>query len=820
MQCFVTNAVLLQSWKPCTKTPQLIAMAKKPANGRREQSRRSNKLTPSKGSLKSVAQVSHLDGLSRKHALDVASSHKRRTPEEVKANLGEAALLESYFHGTGPRPELVINVWFGDTGVGFKSPDGHDGTPVVMPGVEWQDVILEADAARMEWRDESDKLRHPARGLDPELKPKNGAPPFDMSDFEREEQEQFDVFNAQDEGDAIDVADKHDEVILKKKRSPEMSGQLKKIYARLPPWVALEAGKEIDRGTLVKAVAEVALAFQNESGQRVIAANIHVETKHDLHIHLVYTVIVPGVVTKKPYTPKTAANKLAPQRKMAKALLLKSGIAKPSNKQVDDELAVLYASGELDDPRLPRVKYCYQRLPLPPGARERLPAMGPGYCSKTVLWEASGRDPAVVAVNEREMTFNFSNVVVSKAGKSPIPGKAPLKPEDTYIDYWLWQKWTTVIVSKLSAAALVRLPQSAKEHVDRYIRTGDSLPNPALETARKRADKYVVTQLDEFRKGLGGPESPSLKGKEKTVARAMQDIKATLDSIAKSEIIRGLKKAFAWLAGRESQEKTAEAVHNGIRGAITGKLVDGYRAILKVFGHDLPKITNPNELEQEVVIAAQKFKKRATIDGLELAWRAIKNPDVPVPTNLDVETLRREIQTAAANISGGLADLKTREQEMNHRAIEIETETKRFSRIPLQELCVKLGFAFDQDGDYWADIEYEKVANTPTKYRATITDDTFEIDRWRNQLGGPRWEKVSKGKGAIAFMVAVKPCLDYAQVCDSLTAMFPDREGSILLETLANKGADSWSKVFNTSPQPGKPAPQEIADPTKKDIGL
>ena len=144
-----------------------------------------------------MGQVSHLDGHSRKHALDVASSHKLRTPEEVKANLGEAALLESYFHGTGPHPELVVNVWFGDTGVGFKSPDGHDGTPVDMPGVEWQDVILAADAARMEWRDKSDKLRHPARGLDPELKPKNGAPPFDISDVEKWEQEHFYSFKAQ-----------------------------------------------------------------------------------------------------------------------------------------------------------------------------------------------------------------------------------------------------------------------------------------------------------------------------------------------------------------------------------------------------------------------------------------------------------------------------------------------------------------------------------------------------------------------------------------------------------------------------------------------
>ena len=175
-------------------------------------------------------------------------------------------------------------------------------------------------------------------------------------------------------------------------------------------------------------------------------------------------------------------------------------------------------------------------------------------------------------------------------------------PEDTYIDYWLWKQWTTVIVSKLSAATLEKLPQSAREHVDRYIRTGDSLPNPALETARKRADKYVVTQLDEFRKRLGGPKTPSLKNEEKTVTRALQDIKAALDSIAKSEIIRGLKTAFAvvfpWKeAETESPEEIEEQITSGITSIKNSAILTGFKlAFTRLFPERAPEGNTAEEI--------------------------------------------------------------------------------------------------------------------------------------------------------------------------------------------------------------------------------
>ena len=63
------------------------------------------------------------------------------------------------------------------------------------------------------------------------------------------------------------------------------------------------------------------------------------------------------------------------------------------------------------------------------------------------------------------------------------------------------------------------------------------------------------------------------------------------------------------MTGREPQGKTAKDVQNEIQGGITYKLSDGFKAILKVFGHDLPKIATPDELENEVVIAAGKFKE-------------------------------------------------------------------------------------------------------------------------------------------------------------------------------------------------------------------
>ncbi|MEO5913031.1 MAG: hypothetical protein ABIS50_02280, partial [Luteolibacter sp.] len=391
-------------------------MSKKPKGDSGKKTRNGKRLSPSQGVITSMAQVSHLDGMSEKHFADVADARRQRSPEEVKVDLAEAALIEVYYKGTGPRPDLVTNIWFGDCGAGHMAPDGHDGSPVVMPGAEWQDLVGRADTSRREWRDAEGKKRQ----------------------------------------SAVDR---------------EMSGQLRKIFARLPPWLAVEAGKEISREQVVAAATQLATEFQKETGRRVIAANIHVESNHDVHVHLTHTTLVPVKSDKGKYTSDYLAKLLTKQRGVARAALLEKNRVKPSLKEVRAELERLWESGTLENPN--GNKAFYQRLMRPKDARHYLNSMGQAYCSKTTLWEADGRSKRVAKVNEqdKEHHFTFDAVVVEAARRAELaesPKGKQSGPENIHIDYWLAKRWTHAINLRLSPDTQNRAKESAKDYIERY----------------------------------------------------------------------------------------------------------------------------------------------------------------------------------------------------------------------------------------------------------------------------------------------------------------------------------------------------------------
>jgi hypothetical protein len=389
-----------------------------------------------------MVQVSHLDGLSEKHFEDVADARRQRSPEEVKADSAEAALIESHYKGTGPRPDLVTNIWFGNCGAGHTAPDGHDGSPVVMPGPEWQDLLERADTSRREWRDAAGRKRETA--------------------VER-----------------------------------EMSGQMKKIFARLTPWNAVEAGNEITREQVVAAAYQVALDFQEETGRRVLAANIHVESSHDIHVHLTHTMLVPFVSAEAKYSSDYLEKLVSKQRRQLRAeILARTGI-KPALKEVKAEQERRWESGKLENPH--GTKAFYRKLARPKNARRHLVSMNQAYCSKTALWEADGRSKRVASFNEQDgHHFTFEAVVVEAARRAelaePVKGK-PTGPEGIYIDCWLAKRWNHAIVTRLSPEARDRAKESAKDYIERYVRDGSSLPNPALDAARKKvADENAARE--------------------------------------------------------------------------------------------------------------------------------------------------------------------------------------------------------------------------------------------------------------------------------------------------------------------------------------
>jgi hypothetical protein len=431
--------------------------------GRTNHSRRSNKLVGSMGTIYSWYQVSHLDGLSQIHFDDVANARALKRPYETAVDLAELALLlpdkvtkieallaeerltEAFFRGKGDHPELVQNYWFGDAGAGNVSPrDNHPGTAVAMPGEKWQKLLMDADAARHIWRDSGGKIR------------KSPA-----------------MLKALREGRELS-----NEGYL-----PKMSGQLRKIYARIPPWVGGVAASELSPRELREIVEEVAKKFSRETGYRVLAANVHRESRHDLHIHLVFTDLVPAAQEFEPYTPVTLTRMMRDLRNGPAAKSLEAaGVGKPTKKQKEEELERIFESGQLTDPRRGKptkgTGHEYRKQPLPKGSRESLETMGPAYVSKTWLWEASGRSERVALVNEQKNhNLNFRAVVINASSRK-IGALVANGPEDVRIDYWLSLQWTNAVMKRISESGKEEIRREAAISVERYVDAGRSLPEP------------------------------------------------------------------------------------------------------------------------------------------------------------------------------------------------------------------------------------------------------------------------------------------------------------------------------------------------------
>jgi hypothetical protein len=296
----------------------------------------------------------------------------------------------------------------------------------IMPSMDWKANVEKADDARRKWRD-GDRMRTAPEG--------------------------------------------------------EYSGNIGKIFCRLTPWNALAAGQFLKREDVIEALLKVAISLEKETGLKVLGAVIHRETDHDIHVHFIVSKIGPVEIVED-YSPDYIKKLTTDQRKVIRKELRKRG-GDSCLKAVNEELARRRKEGIMKDPTdLKTIEY--QTLDRTKAPRRGITNMGQQYCSKTNLWEASGRDPAVAAVQERHCKVSFRSIVQDAAKVAPNGD-----PAHKYLDYWLAQKWNQAISKLLPEEIQEQMPEVARLAALRYVEEGSSLPNPALDAAREKENQII-----------------------------------------------------------------------------------------------------------------------------------------------------------------------------------------------------------------------------------------------------------------------------------------------------------------------------------------
>ncbi len=303
----------------------------------------------------------------------------------------------------------------------------------------------------------------------------------------------------------------------------EFSGNLGKVFCRLTPWNALAAGQFLTRDDALEAVRDVAIRIEKETGLKVLGAVIHRETDHDIHVHFIVSQIGPVEIVEDPYSESYIKRLTTDQRNIIREERRKRG-DDLSLKTVDEEVAGRRKDGKMKDPTdLKAIEY--QVLDRTQAPRRGIVNMGQQHCSKTNLWEASGRDPAVAAVQEGHSKVSFRSVVQDAAAVAP-----DRDPAHKYFDYWLAKQWNQAVFERLPEEVRDQMPEVARRAAQRYVEEGSSLPSPTLDAAREKENQIIRDAA----RAASGIEKLAAKEAERIIAEAESKLRDTQVALEKT----------------------------------------------------------------------------------------------------------------------------------------------------------------------------------------------------------------------------------------------------------------------------------------------
>ena len=262
------------------------------------------------------------------------------------------------------------------------------------------------------------------------------------------------------------------------------------IFARTPPWLALILDDVKDEKLVKSVITRIGARFAAETGYSVKAVNIHRESKHDLHIHIMYSDL------EKHFKPVSVRNRKAQVAALKKVLAVE--LAADPN-MTADKTSVLreYRKRNLESHvQEYSDEYSYRKVLRRtakddgewPIEKRRMTTMGTAYRYKAWLWDAASSQSDKDAIRDfrdsSTINGNFTNRVANVKNLN-----------DQYLDWWLERELANMLLAGLSPARITKVDGLKKQAVANYLKYGQSVAHP-MQKAVLRQKMHLERQSD------------------------------------------------------------------------------------------------------------------------------------------------------------------------------------------------------------------------------------------------------------------------------------------------------------------------------------
>jgi len=310
------------------------------------------------------------------------------------------------------------------------------------------------------------------------------------------------------------------------------------MFFRLPPWLALVLKKQ-ESNEVKKIMRGFVEEFSRATGYPVCGFNIHSESEHDIHLHIVYSEIVSKQKSKK-MTGRGERRFLSAIREQVKLELKESGEkCDPASvrKKMDSMEIEIPEFEEYGKPVNQKIiKYGRGEASSWPAAKRRIKTIGSAYRYKGWIWDAAVGEDKKRIQHFREYDASSPSSFTSKFVKVE-------EKEDTFLDWWGEQELYRRLLESLSPADKKRVEANKKKAVRNYVQYGRTVLDPveAVLFDEKEELKEKETKLAEDVEKLDDDANTL------DLLKSVQEVAHTADvellEEERSEIVSDAKKA-------------------------------------------------------------------------------------------------------------------------------------------------------------------------------------------------------------------------------------------------------------------------------------